>query len=735
MLHGPGAGWLPAPQEDRPAPVWTNGRAFPAVWRDSLSFGMGGVLKPPTQFPNAGPGPWNHRPPPGSDSDIEQAIGAKVHLSQRILPLLGVAELVRIEPEKATSVPDFADPDEEALYSAEARLPHSPLFLDLEAIDGSPVAWTQETWPLPFFLRGALCWQQEEMLSVIPFGSVGSTHPWGGTDYQAWGRWVFLQGHSADWPRLGQGDFIARANGEVRSWVDAESESVCAHMGSVTHNLCRRILAVLLCLEAFEVELVPEAASRQVRRRAERKKERIGFVPARWPIPLFEGGSEAAPTPASTGNEPQTFAPEEACPIPKAHARLNQCHLLWHEALEAYADPDRFVSHLNATIQGLRNVTWVLQKELRHSEGFDEWYAEWQEKMAADARMKWLISARNQIEKQGDLDASSVARVRVIGSWLRGPALKMEVEPTLEAHEIARRTQIRGLPSRVRQEGVLEVERRWTVEEFAGDEILDVLAHCYGVLSKLLVAAHRRWGDHEDSCALDAGGVCEGAPTNPHPSGRIPCMVAGRSARTVRRDLASGALVEMEVQRLRGPEIDPAEMIERYGPEPTPADLSDEEGVFGAAEMFHKLGRRFFLADGYLVTVAWLLRDGQILRQISMEPEDQREKYLSIESLAEQVERLGAEEVVFTTELWEAPAVEKGDRRVALRPSEREDRSEALATYALKRTGEFRLWHSKVERSGDSVSLGEMTVSEDGAANAAIFLAPVLAVWKGWERG
>ncbi|HSC21020.1 MAG TPA: hypothetical protein VLC07_04770, partial [Solirubrobacterales bacterium] len=238
----------------------------------------------------------------------------------------------------------------------------------------------------------------------------------------------------------------------------------------------------------------------------------------------------------------------------------------------------------------------------------------------------------------------------------------------------------------------------------------------------------------EGPCALNAGGLCEGAPEAPHPSGRVPCMVAGRSARTVRRDLASGALVEIAVEPLRGPDIDPSEMIERYGLEPTPPDLPDEEGVFGSAEVLHRLGRKFFLVDGHLTIVAWLLRDGQLLRQISMEPEDQRDKYLNIESLAEQVERLGAEEVIFTTELWTAPAVESGDRRIALRPSERDDRSEALGTYALRRNGEFRLWQSSVERDGDEVRLGEATVTDDAGANAPLFLAPIIAVWRAWER-
>jgi hypothetical protein len=694
---------------------------------------MGALLKPPEQFPNTEPGRWNHRPPPGSDADIEQAVGAKVHLSQRMLPLLGTADLVVIEPEKAASAPSLGDADEEVLYSAEARLPRSPLFLDFEAIDGSPIAWTEETWPLPFFLRGALCWQQGELLSLIPFGSVGSTHPWGGTDYQAWARWVFLQGHSSDWPRLGQGDFIARANGEVRSWVDAEADSVCAQMGSVTYNLCRRVLAVLMCLEAFQVKLVPEVESRQVRRRAERKDERIGLVPERWPIPLLDDGPEVKPAGAVAGDEPSEFAPEESCPIPKTHARLNQCHLMWHEALEAYSVPDAFASHLNAVVQGLRNVTWVLRKELTHREGFGEWYAEWEAEMGADPRMMWLVSARNKIEKEGDLDAASVAQVRVIGSWFRGPAVEMEVEPTIEAHELARKAQIAGLESRARREGVLEVERRWTVEEFAGDEILDVLAHCHGVLSRLVAAAHRRWGEQEKPCALNAEGICEGTSTTAHPSGRLPCMVASRGARTVRRDLASGTLVEMEVLPLGGPRIEPEEIAERYGlEEPTQADLPAEKGVFGVAEAFHKLGRKFFLVDGHLVTVAWLLRDGQLLRQISMEPEDQREKYLSIESLAEQVERMGADEIVFTTELWEASAVEPGDRRARLRPSERDDRREALGTYALRRNGEFRFWRSSIERNGDEVRLGETTVSGN-SEGAPFFLVPVIRVWKDWE--
>ena|GEM_PF-1621278 len=696
------------------------------MWRDTIAFAMGSLIAIKKEFPQMRPGrPWNHRPPPGSDADVEQAVAAKVHLSLRLLPLLAGADLAIVEPNQAALVPDWGRDEEESLYSSEAVLPRSPVFIDLEALDGTPVAWERETWPLPFYLRGALCWSQDELLSIVPFGSVGSRHPWGGTDYQAWARWVFLQGHSSEWPDLGPGDFLARANGEVRSWVDAEQESVCTQHGSVAYNLCRRVLSVLMFLEALGIELEPERASRQVRRRAERKGERIGLIPRSWPT----AGVEAA-TAAEEGDGRLDQSPGVPCPIPKTHARLNQCHEMWHAALGSYANPDSFVGQLNALIQGLRTVTFVLKKELSHRDGFDQWYAPWQAKMEADKRMKWLVSARNRIEKQGDLDTHSVAQVRVMGDWSETPAVAVEADPTMEAHEIARRVQLVGLPERAQLEGVLVVERRWTLEELAGDEILDVLAHCHGVLTNLVGAAHEQWGaEKETSCELSENGACEGSPKMPHPSGRLPCMLATRQARTARRDLQSGALVEVGLEPYRGPALTKEQIHERYGPQTPLEEVATDAGIFEKAEAIHRWGRQLLRTDGYHVTLAWLLRDGRALRQISLHPEDQREKYLGIENVAEEVERLGANEVIFATEAWEAEAVERGDSRAKLRASERDDRVEAFLTYALKRGEKTQLWRSRVNRAeSGEVELGEVIAVETDPG----FLAAVKRVWDGW---
>lgn len=144
---------------------------------------------------------------------------AMLHLGMRTLPILAEAQLVAVEARSVNIIPDWNDEDELVTYAAEARLPMSPVFLDFEDDDGRCIGWHPEGWPVAFNLRGALCWTQHDILSVVPFGSVDGQHPWGGTDYQAWARWLFLQSDEPDWPSPGPGDSIA-GSGDVVSWVD-----------------------------------------------------------------------------------------------------------------------------------------------------------------------------------------------------------------------------------------------------------------------------------------------------------------------------------------------------------------------------------------------------------------------------------------------------------------------------------------------------------------------------------
>src|SRR5947207_8464481 len=111
---------------------------------------------------------------------------------------------------------------------------------------------------------------------------------------------------------------------------------------------------------------------------------------------------------------PTASDPEKGCPVPATHRRLHDGHQNWHETCIKYSDPEGFRIALNATIQTLRNVTWILQSELKHSAGFDAWYATWQDKMKNDKRMRWLVEARNKLVKQGDLQTHSLAKAMLM---------------------------------------------------------------------------------------------------------------------------------------------------------------------------------------------------------------------------------------------------------------------------------------------------------------------------------
>lgn len=722
MIEGPGPAWPPPPDPIPDAPDWINGRAFPAVWREMLAFTVGGMSLPAKQFPRVKPGlPWNHRPPPDTEEDVEQAISAKLHLGLRMLPLLAEAQVVLVEPRLAEMTPDWTRPEEAALYASEAKLPVNPVFLDMESDGGLPAAWEAETWPRPFHLRGALCWVREEMLSVIPFGSVGGRHPWGGNDYQAWGRWVYLQGHSEGWPDPGPGDFIARPTGELLPWVDAETESICAHQGIVAHNLARRVLSVLMAVEAVGGGLVEAPLRRSLLRRARRESKHIALIPGRFPeLVERRPGAEENPAP--------TDGPLEACVLPETHARLEQAHALWHETLAAYGEPDEFVIRLNALVQALRSVTFVLQKEADAEAWFEDWYAARQTEMRADHRMRWLVDARNTIVHRGDLDTNSVAHIRVVGSWFKGAVAERRVDPTADAGEIARRVMVAGLPERARREGTLEVERRWTVPTLAGDELLDALAHCHGVLVRIVASAHQQKDGLFDHCDV-APPACGARPGDRHPSGRLPCMLASREARTSRRDLATGAPYQLGLETVQREGFDPEQARERYGLvdwEPATAGSTLRE----QAATLHELGKRMLLTDGNHISIAWLYRAGAPAAPPTVVyPEDQRDKHMMMQHLADQADQLGADAVVFNTETWMASLLDPEDPRAELPAEEREDRTEGFVTYLIQRDQPPTAWLTPFTHEAEAIVLG--TTQEEESAPLSLYRA-LVERWDSW---
>ncbi len=62
-----------------------------------------------------------------------------------------------------------------------------------------------------------------------------------------------------------------------------------------------------------------------------------------------------------------------------------------------------FQYELNAFLSAARNVSFVLQSSMSKVRGFNEWYAEKQAEMRADASMRFFLELRNVSQKQGPI--------------------------------------------------------------------------------------------------------------------------------------------------------------------------------------------------------------------------------------------------------------------------------------------------------------------------------------------
>ncbi len=225
---------------------------------------------------------------------------------------------------------------------------------------------------------------------------------------------------------------------------------------------------------------------------------------------------------------------DKPCPIPGTHRRLQEAHELWHQVCDYYHSPRRFRTNLNAMIQALRNVTFILQKEKAKVPGFDEWYQGVREGLASDPILQWLHQARNLVVKEGDIQVASTAKVTV-ANWLELAKATLEVPPQLSAEEIGhhlRRSQQKFLSQFDNHEAILCVERFWAVKELPDKDLVDVLAYGYCELERIISEAHHRCGHQMEIVRLPDMKVIGGR--------RLPCMKSSEHFRAAHISLKNG---------------------------------------------------------------------------------------------------------------------------------------------------------------------------------------------------
>lgn len=419
------------------------------------------------------------------------------------------------------------------------------------------------------------------------------------------------------------------------------------------------------------------------------------------------------------------------CPIPATHRRLAEAHLLWHQALSNYQEPDAFRANLNATIQTLRNVTFALQNEKHAIANFDEWYGRWQARLAADLDAKWLQKARTVVVHQGDLEMASFALVRLL-TWKDTVLIESQVPsgaPTslilsnLPLVELLKSSQI---PTSDLRDAALEIERRWSVDALQGREILETLAGTYGLLSELVLDGHAQVNRLQ--CIPIAPAHPDFRSTH-HRTGVLGCMVVGREQRIQRSKLSSGQSYEVINDSAPVSAADEKKAPKRYGlgkEQRTEAWQTSDPIV--VAENILARAKRILKKDKYHARMMFI-RDGQgTWHQVLLNAADRTEKHILVRVAASFMESVGADVVIDIAEAWILPA----SASLELEHHDMEDapsRQEVLHLVVASLEGIRRTYITPFSRSVlGRIRLEETDQSDD--AKYLHYLVPILEVWR-----
>ena len=172
--------------------------------------------------------------------------------------------------------------------------------------------------------------------------------------------------------------------------------------------------------------------------------------------------------------------------------------------IDNYHDPHAFRYNLNAFIQALRNVTFMLQSEETKPPEFVEWYAARTAAMADDLRLRRMVKARNCVVKQQMLESASTLRIGVFQGRRFKLGVGGDVEHFRTSEELLSRAQgfyagfmIDPEHSHVGEQ--IGVQREWKVPAIGEGEVVEECAAALRSIAVIVEDAHLLWGSTVDA--------------------------------------------------------------------------------------------------------------------------------------------------------------------------------------------------------------------------------------------
>ena len=412
---------------------------------------------------------------------------------------------------------------------------------------------------------------------------------------------------------------------------------------------------------------------------------------------------------------------EKRCPLAVVDRRLAQVHQHWHEAEQAYFDPEDFLVAIQTAIQTLRTVTFILQSNKRLFSNFEVWYDPWQDKLRADPLMRWMVDARNKIEKQGDLEMHSFVRAEIMASYYDdGPREDVSAELFQSPAELIRQISSDSYKAHAFKDGILRLQRRWIENTLPDHELLDAVGLAYGKLAELVADAHLQLGLPAPSTMA---GETDHSIGRSERGGRPPCMIGHSDTRTQNIWLATGESMEVTQKQVEYDREVAEQAATQYQIDPTeiaPSTISAPEELL---DTLFATARKMITASGYHDTIAFLLRGHMPVQIVQLALQEHGEKYLVFRNLANEVTKCGADGMILVGEIWTAPF---DPNQPYQRAADSPEKAEYLSAVLVTRTGEPKQLRAKINRVGETTSL------EDGQTmldQAPIMFSPIYRAW------
>ena len=388
--------------------------------------------------------------------------------------------------------------------------------------------------------------------------------------------------------------------------------------------------------------------------------------------------------------------------------RLAEVATFWHQCLKEYNKIDNFLSSLNALIQSLRNITFVLQKNKSILPDFDNWYEKKQEIMQNDSIMKWLIKARNHVVKKGDLNVNSILFASV-KNWLDYRLFVCQYPPCLTNDEIVALV----LPALNRErlvlelrEPLLQIERSWRVDQFPDNDILEMLSYCFRHLKSIVLDFYIQIGIDKYLSLEDI------AKDTLLDTGYVP-----KYARTINIDLKDGSILNHKVDTMEVSTNNIDKDLKRYGiedilNEPVVGNIND---AFSHLEKYEKIAKKLLGADGFHEPMAHFFFDEKEPTHCSIPSSDKTQQYFLMRRIAEEILIKKVSGIIFILEQWTYPLDIITQKR------------ECLIVVCINNKGEFEARTTQFCKKDNKITFGATDVNKD--LKKYNWLRPIVNAW------